>query len=321
MKQIPLSRLFGYERIAKTPKFGNSLKRFLIAAACLAAIISIERIYYFQNGGFRASKLISNFPPFLNPPPPKIESLLNQSFHFLGRGGTSFVFLGEDEKTVLKLFKHQHLLLKSPLFHIAFPGSADAIRVKKIVEGQKKNAHKHQSFFFSSCQLAYDELQEETGLIYLCCQPNPHFTQSIRLIDTWGISHYIDLRKTEFAIQQKADLFFPYLEALVKAGHKEEARRAVDALLQQIQTRCRKGIGDRDPNLLINFGFIERRVVEFDLGSYFLNPALKNPLLEAKELFFSTYALQKWLEKHSPELLNHLLDRIAQAREPHLFPE
>ncbi len=278
----------------------------------MTALIGVERAYYFQNGGFRPSKLISTLPPVLNPPPTEIDSLLNQSFRFLGRGGTSFVFLGEDGTTVLKLFKHQHLLQKSPLFRIALPGITDALRINKILSKQKRHAHKHQSFFFNSCRLAYDALKEETGLIYLCLQPNPHFAQPITLIDAWGFAHHIDFSQTEFAIQQKADLLFPHLENLVKTGRKEEIKLAIDALLQQIRCRCRKGIGDRDPNLLINFGFIEGKAIEFDLGSFYANPALKNPLAEARELFFTTHALQAWLEKHSPELLDYLLESIAK---------
>jgi len=284
-------------------------KPFLFATICVAALLAIERVYSFQNGGFRSSKLISNLPSHLSPPPAEMESLLNQSFCFFGSGGTSFVFLGEDGKTILKLFKHQHLLQKNPLLRITLPGIMDGMRINKILSKQRKNSHKHQSFFFNSCRLAC-ELKEETGLIYLCLQPNSHFAEPIKLIDSWGFIHRIDLCKTEFAIQKRADLFFPYLENLLKLGRKKEIKLAIDALIRQIQTRCRKGIGDRDPNLLINFGFIEGKAIEFDLGSYFLKPSLQNPLAEARELFFSTQLLQKWLKKHCPELLDYFLASI-----------
>jgi hypothetical protein len=296
------------------------IKTFLIAIICMAALFSIQRVYYFQNGGFCTFKLISNLPPQMNIPPPEIDPLLEQTFHFLGRGGTSFVFLGEDKKTVLKLFKHQHLLQKSRLFLIALPGVTDVLRIYKILKAQKKQMHKHQSFFFSSCNLAYHELKQETGLIYLCLQPNPHFIQPVKLIDAWGFVHNVPLCKTEFAVQHKADLFFCRLNELLASGRKEGIKQAIDALFQLIHNRCCKGIGDRDPNLLLNFGFLDNIAIEFDLGSYFPNPSLKNPLAEAKELFFSTYSLQKWLEKHCPELLNYLLDRIAKASSSHENP-
>ncbi len=261
------------------------MKRLLLIISCLCVLIAVERLHNFQNGGFRASKLVSSLTPHLDPAPPEIDALLNQRFHYFGKGGTSFVFLGEDQKTVLKLFKHQHLF-------------------------SKKHAHKHHTFFFGSCKLAFDHLQKETGLIYLCLRPNPHFSRSVQLIDTWGFAHTIDLSQTEFAIQKKAEPFFPHLEHLLKTGQTENGKRAIDALLKQMRTRCNFCIGNRDPNLLINFGFIEGEAIEFDLGSYFPDPRLKNPLLQAKEIFFATHTLQKWLEKHSPELLNYLLENI-----------
>ena len=282
-----------------------------ILIAILVAIIATDRLYYFQNGGFHPSKLISTIPPHLDPPPKEIDSLLDQPFHYFGKGGTSFVFLGEDGRTILKLFKHQHLSPKSMLFSTSLPGAADGLRIQKILSNKKKHAHKHQSFFLNSCKLAEGLLKEETALIYLCKEPNPHFAKPVKLIDTWGFAHSINLSQTEFAIQKKAELFFPYLENLLKTGQKEQIYYAIDALLEQIRYRCQKGIGDRDPNLLINFGFIDGKVVEFDLGSYFPSPELKNPLMEAKELFFATYALQKWLEKHCPEHLDYLLENIA----------
>jgi hypothetical protein len=286
------------------------MKLLLLALTCGLLLCGIHRIYSFQNGGFCAAKLRSPLTPHLATPPPNVDTLLQQPFHYLGSGGTSFAFLGEDGKTVLKLFKHQHLFQKSYLFHLAFPGMTDYLRIRKILRTRTKHAHKHHAFFFSSCHLAYTQLKEETGLLYLCLRPNPHFTHPIRLIDAWGIAHTIDLAQTEFALQRKADLCFPYLQNLLRTGDKEALKQATSALVHHIRCRCRQGIGDRDPNLLLNFGFIDHKAVEFDLGSFFPDPALQNPLEEAKEVFFSTYTLREWLGREAPELLTQL--KIAE---------
>ena len=283
---------------------------WVITVVCLAALVGTERLYYFQNGGFRTSKLISDLPPNWEPPPADIEGLLNQTFYFLGRGGTSFAFLGEDGKTVLKLFKHQHLFPKHFLLSTRFPGISDALRIEQIIASQKAKAHKHHAFFFKSCSLAFQALKEETGLLYLCTRPNLSFNRSITLIDRWGFSHQVNLSQTEFAIQKRADPLLPYLGNLLKEGKKEECKQVIDALLQQMRRRCDLGIGDRDPNLAINFGLVEGKVVEFDLGSYFRNSALKNQAAQTRELLMATQDLQKWLEKRSPELLEYLLESV-----------
>src|SRR5581483_1155083 len=281
--------------------------------ACLFALIGLERLHSYQNGGFRPSKLISSLPSVSLPPPREIDALLDQPFHYLGKGGTSFVFLGEDGHTVLKLFKHQHLFSKSSLFSIALPGASDLWRVKRIRDNLAKHAHKHHHFFLNSCKLAYEELKEETGLIYLTLQPNTHFTKKVVLIDSWGLRYSVDLSRTEFALQKKAELVFPYLENLLREKQVEQCKCAIEALIKQIEIRCSKGIGDRDPNLSINFGFIDGKAVEFDLGSYFYNPRLKRFSVKTSELFFATHTLQKWLEKHSPELLDSVLDRLLRG--------
>ena len=283
----------------------------LTGLALLLAAVLGERAYYLKNRGFSISKIVSSKPSVKSQVPPEVDSLLNQSFHFIGAGGTSFVFLGDDKKTILKLFKHHQLYFKHSLFHLAFPAPCDAWRIKKILLREKEHRHKRHHFFFNSCQLAFNELKEETGLIYFCSSPNPHFDGDVLLYDAWGIPHTLHLSQTEFALQKRATLLFPHLKALIEQRREEEAKKAIDAFLAIIVTRCKKGIGDRDPNLRINFGFVDGKAIEFDLGSYYSDPSLKNLSNTAREAFFMTIALQKWLENLSPELSRYLLQQIA----------
>ena len=295
-------------------------KRLLITALILlSAAILCERTYYLRNRGFCLSKLVSSQACMDCLPPAGIDALLDQPFRFIGAGGTSFVFLGEDGKTILKLFKHHQLFFKHSLWNLVFPGIADAWRVRQIIAREKKHRHKRHLFFFKSCSLAFDELKKETGLIYFCQNPNKHFNRRITLSDAWGMPHSFNLSQTEFALQSRAKLLFPYLKELIEQGRHDEARKAIDSFVSLIIQRCKKGIGDRDPNLKINFGFIDGEAIEFDLGSYYSDPSLKTPFKAAKEAFFVTVALQKWLEIESPELLNDLLDKIAHIHDQALL--
>jgi hypothetical protein len=288
---------------------------FFSAFGLFVILGALGATYELRNRGFRLSKLISPQPPVAIALPAGIEALLDQPFRFVGAGETSFVFLGEDGQTILKLFKHHHLFYKNFLFHLTFPGFCDAWRMRKIVSREKKFRHKRHPFFFNSCSLAFNRLKEDTGLIFLCLHPNPLFDRQVKLIDIWGIPRHFNLSRTEFALQQKAHLLFPYLEELLEQERFDKAKLAIDSLLAQILRRCQQGIGDRDPNMEINFGFIEGRAVEFDLGSFYSDPSLNSPFKSTKELFFTTLALQKWLEKHAPELLNYLLESIASINE------
>lgn len=287
-------------------------KRIAIAIfGFLSSVILLERLYHWQHRGFSLSNLSTKQPSIHESPPVEIDMMLNQSFHWLGSGGTCYVFLGEDGKTILKFFKYHQLYYKHFLSHLSFPGMADAWRMRKILSHEKLHAHKRYPSFFNSCALISGHCRDDTGLIYLCTQPNAHFNRTIKLVDGWGIPYRFNLSQTGFALQKKADLLFPYFEALLKRGQIKEAKHGIDSLLSLISRRCQKGIGDRDPNLGINFGFIEGQAIEFDLGSYYSDPSLNSRFKIARELYFTTLLLQDWLEKHSPELLNHLLKKIV----------
>ncbi len=289
-------------------------KSLLLAMfAILTISLILERTHYLQHRGFKLSKLISPQPCIEESPPCDVDVMLNQSFRWIGAGGTSYVFLGEDGKTILKLFKYHQLFYKHFLYSLSFPGIADAWRMGKILSIEKKQWHKRHPAFFRSCDLASSKLKKETGLIYLCLQPNAHFDRDITLIDVWGIPHHLNLSQTGFALQKKADLLFPYLQGLLKEERIEEGKRAIDSLVSLILRRCGEGIGDRDPNLRINFGFIEGQAVEFDLGSYYSDPSLNSPIKAARELFFTTFTLQQWIQERSPELLEYLLKQISNV--------
>jgi hypothetical protein len=285
-------------------------KTILLIFAVSIALFALERAYSLKNRGFKLSKLISSQPRIHQPPPVDVDTMLHQSFHWIGGGGTCYVFLGEDGHTILKLFKYHQLFYKHFFFHFSFPGTADGWRIQKILAKENKHWHKRHPAFFSSCRLAFTKLKEETGLIYLCLQPNLHFDREIQLIDAWGIPHSLHLNQTGFALQKKTDLLFPYFKKLLREKRIEEGKQAIDSLLALILRRCEKGIGDRDPNLRINFGFIKGQAIEFDLGSYYSSPSIHSPLKAAGEIFFTTLALQQWLKKFSPELLNYLLNQI-----------
>ncbi|MES2121789.1 MAG: hypothetical protein V4492_03300 [Chlamydiota bacterium] len=288
----------------------------LIFSLLLFLLCGVERLYYYQHGGFCLSKVISDlkeeFPSTHELPSLEIQTLLEQPFHFIGSGGTCFAFLGADQKTVLKLFKHQHLTSHSLLWHIAFPLSVDIWRLKKILLKEKEHNHKRLPFFFGSCALADEKLKEQTATLYLSLKKNTLINQTVQLVDQWGFTHTLSLRDTEFALQEHAELLFSYFQKHLSAGNLEKCKSGIDSLLSLILQRCALGIGDRDPNLQINFGFVEDRAVEIDIGSFFYDPQLLSPFKQIQELFLCTQALQKWLDKQSPELLHYLREQILK---------
>lgn len=284
---------------------------FLLLVVCIPI-----GLYRFK-GGYSLSKIISQQPhQILWSARPevfeKIVHLLDQPFTYAGSGGTSFAFLGKDGNTILKLFKHQHLQAPSWLFAFSFPGMGELFRLEKILYREAKHHHKRIKFFFTSCAIAYDELKNETGLLFLALHKDPRYKKTVTLIDRLGSSLQVDLSQTEFAIQRRAIPLLEHLQILIDQGHILNAQQALESLVSLLAKRSSKGIADRDPHLSLNFGFIENQAVEFDIGSFSKEPHLSTASEVKKELFFATYELRQWLQDRSPMLQEHLCRLIAE---------
>jgi hypothetical protein len=225
---------------------------------------------------------------------PEIGKILRQPFHYLGRGGQCFAFLSDDGQFVLKVFKQHHLRL---------PALVQSLVPKSIAEHFKRKEQQ----FLTSCHIASTDFAEETGVVFSqtthCLSSLP---SHILLNDPLCIAHEVPLAKLPFVLQKKAILVDVHLEKLMKQGRIEEAKLAIDQLIALVKKRCEKGIADNDPVLNRNFGFIEGRAVEIDIGSYSYDSLLKMPEHMHRELFFELHHFHDHLYKRFPELAAHV---------------
>jgi hypothetical protein len=230
-----------------------------------------------------------------------VQKLFNQKFTFFGKGGQCFVFVSEDETHVLKLFK---LYRKRPPFFFKFlPSWFDAYRQKKLASLRGKLLRD-----FGSHVLAFNELQEESALVFVHLNKTSDLQKKITLVDKLGISHQLDLDKTEFVIQKKAALVYPTLSALIREGKREEAKKRIDALVDLVIFRCKKGIYDDDAYMR-NFGFMGDKAIILDAGRLRKDPAVAVPERYLNELLVTTQRLQPWLDRHDPDLAVYLLEK------------
>jgi hypothetical protein len=212
----------------------------------------------------------------------EIDALLAQPFTLFDVGDQSFVFIGADQKTVLKCFKHTHKWRARALLPV-----------------------------FHSCTLAEHALKEETALLYLHLQETENLPCRLALTDALGITHILNANKLEFVLQKKALPFFQTLDLKMQYEEIEEATLLLTSLLEHIARRCRKGIGDGDTALKRNFGVIDNRAVQIDVGSFFENDALKEAPQQMQELLVKTARLKRWLKDHYPQLLPVYAQKLA----------
>lgn len=162
--------------------------------------------------------------------------ILKQKFYLKDQGGQSYVFISADEKYVLKFFKDM------PRPWIPFKN----YQRKKLGKLTRT---------INGYHLAFERLQQETGLIFLHLSPtkNPLPTT---LVDRLNIEHSIDLSSVYFVLQKRATPISSFSESILAQ------------ISELLQKRAACHIADHDPRLYANLGWIDGKLVFIDPGRF-----------------------------------------------------
>jgi hypothetical protein len=178
------------------------------------------------------------------------ESLLQQPYRYLGKGGQSYVFLSEDGKYVLKLFRGSRLQM-SRFFS------------KWIPSLQSRAARQEEELKNALCgyRLAYERAKEETGVLGVHLDRHQPLAAPLILIDKIGIRHKIDPNSIPFVIQERA-------EVVAHLSSEEWSLQHLQSLRALLVKKRELKIHDGDANLMKNFGFVGGRAVQIDPGRF-----------------------------------------------------
>jgi glycosyltransferase involved in cell wall biosynthesis len=237
----------------------------------------------------------------------EIEVALSQPFHYLACGGQCFAFSSDDGKYVIKFFKHRIRKPYSYLMYATLPGMLDQMRQRKLDKAYFKINRD-----FCSYKLAFEELQRETGLVYVHLNKGGWDSRNVSIVDKIGIKHQIPLDGVEFVLQKRGTLAHAHIDALVKAGDLEKTRHAFHAMLETIVSRCKKGVFDEDPRIYRNFGFIDNKPFFIDVGRFIPDPKRKDPEIYRADVLKITHRFRKWLLKTHPKLVTILDEELRE---------
>ncbi len=266
-----------------------------------------------QTDGFTLQKISSALPydeRFATPLPQgeelsSLQTILNQKFTYLGSGGQCYAFASDDDKYVIKFFKH-HLRRQSPLYRmLPLPPSLAKRRTESLLKKEKKLERD-----FLSYKLSFDELKEETGLIYVHLNKTKTLHFSTTLVDKIGLAHTIALDPLEFVLQRKADLVYPKIDALMAKEEKELAEKLIASTVDLIVSRCKKGIFDEDARIHRNFGFLENKAILIDAGRLRKDLTREEKNIYQKDVKQITERMRVWLAKNHPELEESLTQKV-----------
>jgi hypothetical protein len=275
-------------------------------------LIGVERFCHKRTGGFALHKIVSDLSFCDQPLPPEktdiveLRSILNQPFTYLGRGAQCYAFLSQDQKYVLKFIRFDHLRPSFWLTHLPVPSFLKSYRDKKILLSQEKTART-----FESYKIAYQDLKEESGLISVHLHPSDDLNLHTAIIDKIGIAHPLDMDSMQFILQRRARLIYPTISQMMENKCSEQAQDALKELLTLLAARCKKGIADKDPDIRTNFGFIQDRPIQIDVGRFSRQTCEHDDAYYRNEIMRITDQFNAWLKHKYPELSIYLQEQIC----------
>jgi hypothetical protein len=240
--------------------------------------------------GFRVEKMRLDFPsnPEWDAATP-IPDILSQPFRYLDRGAQCYVFESLNSPCVIKIFRFDQL--QNPIRRF--------FRSQIKRKAPKRSLEERVSRLFDACKLAETKAPQETGLIYLHLNATQGELPILQATAPLGQKIHLPLDHYRFVVQKKAQSLS---EALLAAKREDRMKERLDALHSLLKKRIALGIGNSDPSLWRNFGFIGTQAIELDFGNYYSAPHLN----EEKEIERYKSRLSQWLEVNAPEWVSYL---------------
>ena len=289
------------------------MKKMLLILFLVAGFFALERLCHKATDGFALNKVIyplkeelaEKLEPFSVEHKHAKDILTNRSFRYLASGAQCYAFVSDDQKYILKLFKFQHMRIPPWSQHLPLPSFLDSYR-------QAKLAKKRQiiSDLFDSFQLASRYLKEETGILFLHLRKTSDFESQMTIIDKIGKQHRLDIDQTYFVLQMRADLAYDKINDWMKKGKIAKARAGIRSLVNLAATRCEKGIFDKDPDFRTNFGFVNGKATQIDIGRFSKKRIACDKTICQPEIIRITRAFRQWLRKNHEALVDVLDEEV-----------
>ncbi|NDD58742.1 MAG: hypothetical protein EBZ47_05760 [Chlamydiae bacterium] len=238
----------------------------------------------------------------------QLQEILSHPFYYLAKGAQCYVFASEDNQYVLKLFQKRRYI---PPFLLRILPSIGPFTSYKNQKMEKYATCLEQDF--TSYQLAQSYLQENTGLMYTHLNHTEHLSKKLTLYDKIGVRLVLDADITKFIIQKRATAFLSRLEKAIHEGDQSFARFTLKEIVSFLIKRSQLGFYDKDPDFLTNFGFIEERPVQIDVGRYRKDETRKSAGIYKDDIIRATDPLKKWLDQRDPKLAGFLLEIIEEV--------
>lgn len=261
---------------------------FLLLAPFLA--------FWFWNettGGFSPDSLLE-----ASAPGDETALLPEQSFRFWTYGNQSFVFLSEDGKWVLKIFKAN---LGNRPFWTKFLPPLSALDTLRYYSGEQKRWRMERTF--AAYRLAWEKNRDNSVLEAVHLGKTRMLAPKLRLIDRFGRHSIVDPNRIVFVLQRRVVPMQQLWIQELQTGNISAIKGQIRALHKMYLSEYARGLYDRDHNFLVNTGIFEGRAVRHDLGKLRNDERMKDPSVGKKD--WNKIAWKKidpWFRDHAPDM-------------------
>lgn len=221
----------------------------------------------------------------------QLDSILLQPYTYLGHGKQMVAFVSEDGRYVLKLFNPMRPLKKNWYTRWKYWQRYSSLKwISREWFGKKGRLEK----LFRRHKIAFENLKEETGLIFVHLHPSKQVHHRICITTPKKGKEILDLTDTPFVIQERAVLVPQYLSQL----SPEEGKKAIAHLEAFFRKRTEKGLTDRIQTMENNYGFVGEKPIQIDFGRLRYEPEME----KEQELRRIIDNLQRWVQDKFPTL-------------------
>jgi len=274
------------------------MKKVLTLVIFLIFTAMLMKGLYFFTSGFRLNKLVYFSKDEIYEEEKLLDQkITDQKFFYLGKGRQSYVFASDDGKYVIKLIRYHKY--QRPLWADIFAKLHLNFEKQKIMLFQQEERKQRA---FDSYLLAKNELNFLSHVEFLHLKKTSHLKRNLSLIDAMGRKHILCLDDVFFIIQRKAESLQDKMLTLYKEKNEKKVKELISSYIDMLLKRLKKNIANRDyMNYLRNSGVIEDRVMEVDIGSFYLHD-LHKASSKKQELKRCLFTLEKFIDEKMPNL-------------------
>lgn len=310
--------IFNEEKeMKKFPEYGRLelMRKLFILFLLIGGFFAVERLCHRATDGFALNKIlypldmefVENKEPLSVEHQFALNVLCSETFYYLGSGAQVYAFCNKDKQYVLKLFKFQHMRIPPIVKALPLTKKLNQMRAEKI--DFKKSIIEN---VFNSFTIAYNHLKEETGLMFIHLNRTNNIKGSVRISDRIKNEYELDLNNTYFVLQRYATLAYDQIDLWMDQKEISKARNGIRSLVKLAAKRCQKGILDKDPDFSTNFGFIDGKAKQIDIGRFSQNFDECKPDIYGPEMIRITRPFRNWLETHHEALVEVLDEEVEK---------